>query len=311
MALHYQPALADDRVNLARPDYRHIDVHPIAGALGAEIHGVDLSQPLDSDTFDEIHRAHLDHLVVFFRDQTLSPEQLKAFGRRFGELHVNDFIGQIGSHPEIVKVAKEPADKFVFGNDWHADVTYTRTPALGSMLYSLEVPEFGGDTLFSNLYLAYETLSDTMKDMLGRLKGLHTAGTIFGKSGSYNQKEYRSGQEGTSNEYKETADEVNAHPLVRTHPETGRKGIFANRIFTIGIEGMTEDESRPILDFLFAHSTRPDFTCRFRWTTGALAFWDNRCTLHYAMNDYPGVRRHMQRITIKDGHGGAQPLRSA
>jgi taurine dioxygenase len=301
----YQQAVSTDRTNVARSDYKHIEVYPIAGALGAEIHGVDLAQPMDEETFDEIRQAFLDHLVVFFRDQDLTPEQQKAFGRRFGDLHHNDFISEIEEHPEIVRVARAPSDRFVFGNDWHADVTYTEVPALGSVLYALEVPEFGGDTLFSNLYIAYETLSDTMKKTLEPLRGLHTAGTIFGTSGAYVQEGYQEGHKGTSLSHHEASAEVSAHPVVRVHPETGRKGIFVNSIFTVGIEGMSDEEGRAILDFLFEHATRPDFTSRFRWEKGSMAFWDNRCTLHYALNDAPGVNRLLHRITVLDTNAQA------
>lgn len=302
MSRLYQQTVAEKRTNLCRTDYRRIEVQPIAGALGAEIGGVDLSQPLDDETFDEIHQAFLDHLVIFFRDQNLTPEQHIQFSERFGPLHRNDFINELSDNPEIVIVSREPTDKFVFGNDWHADVTYTKVPSLGSMLYALEVPEFGGDTLFSNLYIAYETLSDAMKEMLDGLRGLHTAGTIFGKDGAYMANAYTDRQQGTKIRYHETSEEIVAHPIIREHPETGRKGVFVCSIFTIGIEGMTEEESRPILNFLFEHSTRPDFTSRFRWQKGSLALWDNRCTLHYALNDTAGCKRLLHRTTILDDH---------
>lgn len=300
MSRLYQQAVAEDRTNIARSDYQRIEVRPIAGALGAEIYGVDLSQALDDQTFDEIHRAFLDHLVIFFRDQDLTPEQQIAFSQRFGPLHHNDFIGELSDHPEIVVVSRDPTDKYVFGNDWHADVTYTKVPSLGSVLYAHDVPEFGGDTLFSNLYTAYETLSDTMKEMLSGLRGLHTAGTIFGTSGAYLDNTYLSGQKGTEIHHHQASTEVVSHPIIREHPETGRKGIFVCSVFTIGIEGMSEEESRPILNFLFEQSTRPDFTSRFRWKKGSLAFWDNRCTLHYALNDTAGCQRLLHRVTVLD-----------
>ncbi|NQU62089.1 MAG: TauD/TfdA family dioxygenase [Rhodospirillales bacterium] len=302
MSRLYQQAVARERTNSARSDYKRIEVHPIAGALGAEISGVDLSQPLDGQTFKEVHQAFLDHLVIFFRDQNLSPDQHKAFARQFGELHHNDFIHEIEDHPEIVRVARAATDQFVFGNDWHADVTYTKVPSLGSVLYALDVPDFGGDTLFSNLYTAYETLSETMKETLSGLRGLHTAEAIFGKSGAYVQDNYKEGHKATGVSHNEASTEIYAHPIVRVHPETNRKGLFVSSIFTVGIEGMSDDESRAILDFLFEHSVRPDFTSRFRWEKGSLAFWDNRCTLHYALNDAAGVDRLLHRVTVLDGH---------
>ena len=277
--------------------YARIEVRPIAGALGAEIGGVDLSKDLDNQTFAEVHQALLDHLVIFFRNQTLTPEQHKAFGRRFGRLDVHEFVRGLDSHPEIIEIVKEPEERGLnFGGVWHSDVTYQEKPALGSILYALEVPLYGGDTMFANQYLAYESLSDGMKRMLDGLKAMHSAGRAYGTRGSDEYRELR--HQSMRIDAREEAHREMEHPVVRTHPETGRKSLFVNGVFTTRFAGMTEEESRPLLDYLFRHAVRPEFTCRFRWEPGSVAFWDNRCTQHFALNDYHGFRRRMHRVTV-------------
>lgn len=279
-------------------EYSRIEVRPIAGALGAEVSGIRLSDPLDDGTLGEIRGALLEHLVVFFRDQQLTPEQHKAFARRFGALDVHDYVHGMREHPEIIEVLKEPEERGLnFGGVWHSDVTYQEAPALGSVLYALEVPPYGGDTLFANQYMAYEALSPAMRALLDGLGALHSAGRAYGtESGGDHLQEDRFGsmQVERRNEAYHTVE----HPVVRTHPETGRKGLFVNGVFTTCFAGMSEAESRPLLDFLCAHAVRPEFTCRFRWAPGSVAFWDNRCTQHFALNDYHGHRRRMHRVTI-------------
>ena len=273
--------------------YNKIEVNRISGALGAEIVGVDLSRGLDNETFDDIHRAFLDHQVIFFRDQHLTHEQHKAFARRFGTLNIHPYVKGMDGHPEIMQIVKEPEDRINFGGGWHSDMSFLEEPALGSILYAKDVPPFGGDTLWANQYLAYETLSDGMKKMLDGLKAIHTAKGEYSERGA-------SAQKRKSMEVSTAGDDVPSyeHPVVRTHPETGRKALYVNPAFTEKFVGMTRRESRPLLEFLFDHCTQEGFTCRFRWTKNTLAFWDNRATQHFALNDYHGHRRHMERVTV-------------
>jgi taurine dioxygenase len=272
-----------------------IEVRPIATALGAEIHGVDLSQPLDGETVAAIRRALLDHLVIFFRDQELTPDGHKAFTARFGPLQIDEFVAGMAGHPEIMEVVKEAGDEKNFAGVWHADVTFQEAPALGAVLYALEVPAVGGDTMFASMYLAYEALSDGMKALLDGLTAVHCAYPAYhpGYMGEANAR--NDGMRYTANDPRDYTAE---HPVVRSHPETGRKGLFVNGSYTVRFSDMSVEESRPLLDYLYAHMTRPEFTCRFSWTPGAVAFWDNRCTHHCPINDYSGVRRAMHRVTI-------------
>lgn len=279
-----------------RRNYRHIEVSPIAGALGAEIGGADLSRPLDETVLSEIRSAFADNLVIFFRDQTITPEQQKTFARHFGDLHVNDFIPKLDGHAEIQVIAKEPHQRTNAGGTWHSDVTYKRAPALGSMLYAKELPPYGGDTMFANMYLAYETLSAGMRTLLQGLRAEHSAAENFARRAAEAAEAGGTGLSGF--EYSETVEQVAIHPVIRTHPETGRDALFVNSVFTKKFEGMSEAESAPILNYLFAHIARPEFSCRFRWSEGAIAFWDNRCAQHLALNDYHGYRRYMNRVTI-------------
>jgi len=275
---------------------RRIAVEPIAGALGAEISGVDLAQ-LDDETFAEIHAAWLRHRVIFFRDQNLRPEDQIAFGRRFGDLVVHPFVRPLDGYPEIIPIIKEPGDRANFGGGWHTDVTFLEKPAMASLLYALETPEVGGDTLWANQTLAYETLSDGLKRTLDGLVAIHSAGPQYGReSESSRNRDKRSSMETAVTDDAEATVE---HPVVRTHPETGLKGLFVNPGFTLKFKGWKTRESKPLLEYLYRHSVREDFTCRFRWRPGSVALWDNRCTQHFALNDYPGRRREMHRVTIE------------
>ncbi len=270
-----------------------IAVKPIAGALGAEISGVNVGDDLDDSTIVEIRQALLDHQVIFFRDQDLDVPRHKAFTRRFGELfvHPNFQFGQ--DNPEIVYVRREPGDRQVLGQGWHADTTMMATPPMGAILYALEVPAMGGDTLFANQYLAYNALSTGMKYMLDGLRAVHNDTRIAGPGTGLNAE--RASQVREDEDWRPTET---AHPVVRTHPETGRKCLFVNGIYVHHFEGMTVAESQPLLDYLYAHAVRPEFTCRFRWRPGSIAFWDNRCTLHLAVHDNHDAVRHMQRTQI-------------
>ncbi len=264
------------------------DVKPIAGALGAEVYGVDLSDPLDDVTFERIHQALLDHCVIVFRDQDITPDEQLAFAKRWGDIHLHPHIKGLPDRPEIFEIVKDKNDVHTLGGEWHTDQMFTETPVRATMLYAKEVPPQGGDTLFANAYLAYETLSDGMKDMLSDLRTLNT----------YNMQKSRAAAMQVNDVYEEPIQAE--HPLIRTHSETGRKAVYISyQGITRTIVGMTEEESAPILGYLRKHMTRPEFTCRLGWKEGSLALWDNRCVQHLAINDYHGHRRVMHRITIE------------
>jgi taurine dioxygenase len=268
-----------------------IGVHPIAGALGAEISGVDLSTDLADATVAAIRRAWLEHLVIFFRDQDLSPAEFLAFARRFGEAIEYPFVRGLDEFPEIIPVVKLEHERLNFGGIWHSDTAYLEVPPMASMLIAREVPPVGGDTLFANGYLAYEMLSEGIKQLLEGLVAINSSA----KADVTRTREDRMKDSARADGRKEY---VAVHPVVRVHPETGRKALYVNVAHTVGFEGMTREESAPILDYLFRHQVRPEFTCRFRWRPGSIAFWDNRCTQHHPINDYHGYRRVMHRITL-------------
>jgi taurine dioxygenase len=268
-----------------------LEIHPIAGALGAEISGVDLSRTLDDATIAAIRRAWLEHLVIFFRDQDLPPEKFLAFARRFGEPIEYPFVKGLDEFPEIIPVMKLEHERINFGGIWHSDTTYLDVPPMASMLVAREVPAAGGDTLFASMYLAYETLSDGMKRVLDGLVAINSSAS----ADVSRTREDRLKDSGRSDARKEY---VAAHPAVRVHPETGRRALYVNVAHTVGFEGMTREESAPLLEYLFRHQVRPEFTCRFHWRPGSLAFWDNRCAQHNAINDYQSHRRVMHRITL-------------
>jgi taurine dioxygenase len=273
-----------------------IEVRPIAGTIGAEIHNVDVSQELDDATIADIRKALLDHCVIFFRDQKLDAERHKAFTRRFGKIFIHPNYAGMQADPEIVVITREPGDKRIVGEDWHADTTMVKEPPMGAILYAMEVPPYGGDTLFANQYLAYETLSDGMKRMLSGLKAIHSDRKVAGPAANRNAQRSTKVREDAA--WRET---VNAHPVVVTHPETRRKLLYVNASYTQGFEGMTEEESKPLLDYLLEHGHRPEFTCRFRYETGSIAFWDNRVCKHLAIHDAGPFRRVMRRTQICGG----------
>jgi taurine dioxygenase len=263
----------------------------IAGALGAEITGVDLSRASAAE-LAEIRKIWLDNLVVFFRDQDLSSEQYMAFARRIGRPIEYPFVKGIAGFPEIIEVKKLEHEKINFGGVWHSDTAYLEVPPMASMLLAREVPPQGGDTLFANMVLAYESLSPGMKSILERLTALNSSA----KADVTRTREDRLKTDARDGAGKELVAE---HPVVRTHPETGRKALYVNFAHTVRFKDMTEDESAPLLDFLFRHQIRPEFTCRFAWQVGSLALWDNRCVQHNPVNDYHGYRRLMHRITLE------------
>jgi taurine dioxygenase len=266
-------------------------VHPVAGALGAEVSGIDLSADLDDATIAALRRAWLEHLVLFFRDQDLSPRRLLAFARRFGEVIEYPFLRGLDETPEVIPVLKLAHERINFGGLWHSDTTYLDVPPMASLLVAREVPPAGGDTLFANMYLAYDTLSAGMKRIVDGLVAVNSST----KADATATREDRIKDIGRADARKEYTA---AHPVVRVHPETGRRALYVNGAHTVGLEGLTAEESAPILEFLFRHLARPELTCRFRWRPGSVAFWDNRCTQHNAVNDYQGHRRLMHRVTL-------------
>ena len=271
-------------------DYRTIRVTPIADAVGAEIAGVDLASDLAEATVAEIRRAWLDHLVVFFRDQTLGPDEFLAFARRIGEPVEYPFVKGIDGFPEIIAVTKLPHETVNFGGIWHSDTVYLERPPMATLLIAREVPPRGGDTEFASMYAAYDALSPGMQRLLD---GLHAVNSSAMADVSKTREDrIRDSGLDAEKEY------VSEHPVVRTHPETGRKALYVNVAHTERFVDMTIEESRPLLQYLFEHSIRPEFTCRFQWQPGSLAMWDNRCAMHNPINDYDGYTRSMHRITL-------------
>jgi taurine dioxygenase len=266
-----------------------IEVEPLAGAIGALITGVDLAD-LDDDTVAEIRRAWLAHLVVFFRDQHLDPDAFVAFARRLGEPVEYPFVKGLDSHPEIIAVDKLPHETVNFGGIWHSDTAYLEEPPMATMLLAREVPPFGGDTLFASMYAAYDSLSPGLRRVLDELQAVNSS--ALADVSKTREDRIRDAGHGEEQEF------VARHPVVRTHPETGRRALYVNPAHTASFEDMTEAESRPLLEYLFRHSTRPEFTCRFQWEVGSMALWDNRCAMHNPINDYHGYTRRMHRITL-------------
>jgi taurine dioxygenase len=273
---------------MARADFQ---VRRLSGSIGAEISGVDLASETSDAAISEIRKIWLEHNVVFFRDQELPPARLLALAKRFGQVVEYPFIKGIDGFPEIIPVVKLEHETTNFGGIWHTDTAYLEAPPMGTMLIAREVPPHGGDTLFANAYLAYETLSDGLKHMLDALIAVNYSA----KADVTRTREDRLRDAGKAAAKKEYISE---HPVVRTHPETGRKALYVNIGHTVRFKDMTEAESAPLLNFLFEHQTKPEFTCRFNWRVGSLAFWDNRCALHNPVNDYHGFRRVMHRVTL-------------
>ncbi len=270
-----------------------ITVDPITPSIGAEISGIDLSEPLGNENYAIVHDALMTHGVIFFRDQHMTPDQHKDFAGRFGHLQVHPFAPNLGEdHPEIIVIEhneKRPPDL----NNWHTDVTFMAEPPLGSVLYARTMPATGGDTLWASMYAAYDALSDRMQRILCELTAVHDYEHIFGKSGRL----YRNQDDDSMKKAREKLPPAE-HPVIRTHPVTGRNGIFVNSSFTVRIKDMKEKESRALLEFLHQHVQQPEFQCRFRWQENSVAFWDNRCTQHYAVADYFPECRVMHRATI-------------
>ncbi|MEL0105333.1 MAG: TauD/TfdA family dioxygenase [Rhodospirillaceae bacterium] len=277
-----------------------MNIQPISPVLGAEVSALDIAKPLDAEAVEMLRRALADHCILVFRNQSLTPEQHIAFSRRFGSLaeHVlQDYL--LPGFPQIyvisnVKEDGKPVGRAGAGQYWHSDLSYMAKPSMGSIMYALEVPPGRGDTLFSNMYRAYEALPDHKKETLKNLKAVHDF--------AFTQKTQIAGKGLTKPASKETLAKTPPveHPVVRTHPESRRKALYVNPGMTTHLVGVAEDQSRAMLDELFEHAVSDDFVCRHRWQAGDVVFWDNRCSMHCAINDYDeNDRRLMWRTTIE------------
>jgi taurine dioxygenase len=266
-------------------------IQPLSGALGAEIAGVDLASPLNESDIHQIRQALLDHLVVVFHDQDITPEQHSTFARHFGDVIPYPYVQSLEGHPDVIPVVKLEHETINFGGLWHSDTTYLEAPPMASILVARELPPVGGDTLFANMYMAYETLSDGMKKMLDSLIVVNSSAKKAVTATRVVNKEARAKEDPTSPREAE-------HPAVRTHPETGRKALYVNGAHSMRFKNMTDVESSPILKYLFAHQTRPELTCRVHWQPGTIVFLDNRCAQHNPINDYHGHKRILHRITL-------------
>ena len=279
--------------------YSQIRISQTVGPVGAEVSGVDLSQPLSDTARDEIHRAWLAHHVLFFREQNLTPAAQASFAANFGELDVYPFMKALDSHPNVIPIVKEPEAKTNFGGGWHTDTSYLAEPPKATLLYAVEVPDEGGDTLFADASVAYDELSAGMKKLLSGLIGIYSAKIVHGAGGAYAPEQTKSDLGNAYGGDSETAEREVEHPIIRTHPETGRKSIYASLAHTYSVKDMTPEESRPLIDYLARQVTKPEHVTQFKWTRGTLAMWDNRCLFHKAKNDYHGKRRRMHRVIVK------------
>lgn len=269
-----------------------LKIEPVSPAIGCEVSGVDLAKPLTSTIIKTLRTALLDYGVIFIRDQDLSPAQQMNVAEAFGEPDKYPFVEGLPGFPCVTPVLKRAHETVNFGGLWHSDTTYQQCPPMGTLLHARTLPPIGGDTLFASMAAAYDALSNGMKDMLSGMKAVNSA--------------HKSRVSDTrANRIKESGRDVEGlvmeavHPVVRTHPESGKKALYINGAHTTRFEGMTELESEGLLSFLFRHQVREEFTCRLRWTPGALVFWDNRCTQHFPLNDYTGHERLLHRITLK------------
>jgi taurine dioxygenase len=279
--------------------FNTIEVSPLSPALGGIISGVDIAAGISDEQFAEIRQAFIDYSVIFLRDQQITPDQHIEFARRWGKINVNRFFQAVDSHPIIAEVRKEAEQKANIGAEWHTDHSYDEIPAMGSILYAREVPTVGGDTLFASMYAAYDALSDGLKQMLSSMNAEHSSRHVFGEI-AYSDRDLDDLGSRLGNTDAATQDSI--HPVIIKHPLSGRPALYVNRDFTVKFENWTQEESQPLLDYLYGHARQNEFTCRFHWQKGSMAIWDNRATHHCALNDYHGERRLMHRITI-DGVG--------
>jgi len=273
-----------------------LNISPVSGAVGAEVSGIDTARVLSGAQQQALQRAFVEHQVLFFRDQALTPQQHLQFTRIFGEPDTYPFMVGLPDAPEVIDIVKTEADTVNFGGSWHSDTAYMPQPALGTVLHAIEVPDHGGDTLFANAAAAYDALSDGMKEWLDGIVGVYDSDHGYGGS----RRKALGKLELMNDRYDDSSESfLSEHPIIRTHPVTGRKSIYVSKGHTSHFKNMNYEESRPVINYLAEHIIKPEFTCRFRWTPGAVAVWDNRSTQHYAINDYAGQRRHMRRVTMK------------
>jgi len=278
-----------------------LTVEPVAGALGATVRGIDLARVTEAAQLDGLRRALADHLVVFLPGQELGLDDLERVTDLLGGRDVTPFVDPLDDRPYVIRVIKEPTDVLNFANAWHSDLSYLPAPPAYTLLHAWDVPDHGGDTVWSNQYLAYETLSGGLRATLDGLGAVHSAGLAYGTGGLLDQvKDLTSMAIAPSAE----AYAEHVHPVVAVHPVTGRRALYVNPVYTTRFAGWTKEESQPLLAHLHRHSINENFTCRLRWSVHTLAIWDNRCTMHNALNDYSGVRREMYRTSVK----GAAPV---
>lgn len=263
--------------------YQTIIVRPCTLRIGAEIFGIDLALPLSAQQIAELQRALVEYQVIFFRDQPIDLDQHKRFGRHFGELTIHTGVAGLAQHPEVVAIHSDKDSKYVAGDNWHSDLTCNAEPPLGSVLYLHTVPEVGGDTIFASMYAAYDALSERMRGYLDGLTAVHDGEHVYRPLVDDPDKRYP----------------CSSHPIVRTHPVSGRKALYVNPSYTTKINGVSKDESDAILAYLYQHCANPNFQVRFRWQPHSIAFWDNRCTLHLAVFDYYPQLRSGYRVQIQ------------
>ncbi|MFL2667960.1 MAG: TauD/TfdA dioxygenase family protein [Alphaproteobacteria bacterium] len=274
----------------------NIEVQPVSNSVGAQIRGVDLAEPLTEFAYRKIRKALCEWGVLFFCEQNLTPDQHLTFGKRFGGLHVSKTIGKVPGHPLVAEVRKEPNQKRNIGGNWHTDHSFAENPPLGSILVARELPDTGGDTLFANMSSAYENLSKGMKITLQGLSAVHA------KKKALQSTNLSTDRRVSKKELEQMGDAVEeqyVHPVVAKHPETGRKILYLNPTYSVRFDGWTEQESKPLLQFLFEQACSPENTCRFHWNEGSVVFWDNRTVWHYAINDYHGKRRVLHRVSVE------------
>jgi taurine dioxygenase len=279
-------------------DQANMSIQPGEGPVGAFVTGVDLSVPLTPSTAAALRTALGDHGVLFFRDQDITPEQHIAFAEALAPIVINRFFTPVAGYPQIAEVRKEAGQKNNIGGAWHADHSYDDIPATGSILVARTLPPTGGDTLFASMYAAYDSLPDTIKAQIKGKRALHSSRHVFG-AGAAHLTDTANNDQGDRYTNPEAATQDVWHPVVIRHPISGREALYVNPDFTVRVDGLHEDESRDLLDALFAHAQRPEHIYRFKWEPGSIAFWDNRATWHLALNDYHGHRRLMHRITLE------------